>query len=115
MAIMGTPTSLTVTPQERSSQVRIDAPFGGDPSVNATREMVRVDASGNLIGRDSAPMLLPRYLSKVHGDSVAFTPSQSGKITGAEMAQCIADFIDMWRQQDIDAAAALADAEPPAQ
>lgn len=103
----GTETIEVVT-EERTWRLEIFTEKDTDPSVRVHRETVRSTVTGEIMSRDRG-VVVERSLSSVAGE--AFTIA--GKpYTGAEIANVLSAIADIWRDQDVAAAALVAAAAP---
>lgn len=92
--------TIVLTIEERTWRLEIFTDKGVDPTVRAHREVVKTDASGNVISRETG-VTVNRSLSQFASQS--FTVAGKS-YTGAEIANLISAVADTWRQEDIAAA-----------
>lgn len=102
MAIEQGTETVTVTVEERTWRVEIFCEKGEDPTIRAHHQTVRSDGNGNVLSIENGA-IVERRSSAIQGDT--FT-AVGISVTGAQLAELIAQAADQWRGED------LAEAEP---
>jgi hypothetical protein len=110
MAIdQGTETATRIK-QRRTWRINIECAYGTVPSVQAYRELVKINPDKTLDSNESAGAVTRLFTDAIaNKDQVTL---KSGKVISvADLAEAIPDLIDMWDQADINAEAARLAAE----
>lgn len=87
--------TVKLTGEERTWRVEIFCEKGDDPLIRAHREIVQVNAAGEVVQRDRSVGYVDRHLSAIARQKVA-------GLTGAKLAETIADWCDTLRAEDVD-------------
>lgn len=92
---------IPTTEDERTSHATISTPVGGDYSITVSREIVRRDAKGTVVGGPYPAQPVYRKASSILNESV--TVELDGKrvdVPAALIMAALPEFFDRWATED---------------
>lgn len=103
MAVTKQVTNQVVEQREQSWRINFEMPSSGSPSVQIYREVIGLDAEGNVVGRPQQSYTAVNRTFEAVQDEVA-TLEDGSELTFADLVEALSVLGDKWAEEDATAA-----------